>query len=115
MVVLEIWIDVAIPVELIDDEVEILVLALGHVLHEQTPRHFAALDEALIHSKHVAAPLRFVGAETARRMQHTGRNQPAGAGLEAVRLGEIEDAVVSLVPILEACAPLPWLCRVRGP
>ena len=106
MVILEIRIDVAGPVELIDNEIEILVLALGHVLHEQTPRHLAAFDKALVHAKHITAPLRFVGAETTRRVQHAGRNQPAGAGLEAVGFGEIEDTIVALVPILEALAHL---------
>ena len=35
-----------------------------------------------------------------------GRDEPAGAGLQAVGLGEIEDAVVALVPVLEALADL---------
>ena len=35
-------------------------------------------------------------------MQHVGGNQPAGAGLESIGLGKIEDAVVPLVPALEA-------------
>ncbi len=34
--------------------------------------------------------------------KHAGGNQPAGAGLEAIGLGMIQDAVVALVPALEA-------------
>ena len=89
MVILEVRIHVAGPVELVDNEIQILVLALGHVLHKHAPRHFTAFHEVLVHAEYITAPLRFVGAETARRVQHTGGNQPAGAGLEAIRLGEI--------------------------
>ena len=39
-------------------------------------------------------------------VEDAGADQPAGAGLQAVGLGEVEDAVVALVPILEALADL---------
>ena len=39
-------------------------------------------------------------------MQHSGRHHPAGARLEAVGLREIEDAVVALVPVLQAAADI---------
>ena len=106
MVVLEVRIHVAGPVELIDDEIEVPVLALGHVLHKQTPRNFTAFHEVLVHAEYITAPLRFVGAKAARRVQYAGRDQPAGAGLEAIGLGEIKDAVVALVPILQTLAHL---------
>ena len=35
-----------------------------------------------------------------------GPTEPAGAGLQAIGLGEVEDAVVALVPILDALADL---------
>ena len=63
VVLLEVRVDVRFPVELLDDEVEVLVLLLGHVLDQQRPRHLAALDERLVHAEHVAAPLRLVGAQ----------------------------------------------------
>ena len=74
--------------------------------HEQAPQHFAALDEVLIHAENVAAPLRLVGAEAAGRVKNARIDEPAGAGLETVGLREIEDAVVALVPVLEAAADL---------
>ena len=77
-----------------------------HVLHQQRPRHFAAFDERLEHAEHVGAPLRLVRAERAGRVQHAGRNQPAGAALQPVRPRQIENAVVALAPIFEALADL---------
>ena len=110
MAVLEIFVGVAGPVELVDDEVEVAVLFLRHVLHEQTPRHFAAFDKVLVHAEHVAAPLRLVGAKTAGGVQDARGDEPTGAGLEAVRAGQVENAVVTFVPIREALAHL----RLRG-
>ena len=99
-------IDVLFPVELADDEVEILVLLLRHVFHQQRPGHVAAFDDDLEHAEHVAAPLRLVGAERAGGVQHAGRNQPAGAALQAIGPREIENAVVAFVPVLQALADL---------
>ena len=45
-------------------------------------------------------------------MEHVGRNQPPGARLEPVGLGQVEDAVVALVPPLQAAAEL-FLLRPR--
>ena len=39
-------------------------------------------------------------------MQHARRNQPAGAALQTIRLRQVEDPVVPLVPILQALAQL---------
>ena len=49
----------------------------------------------------IAGPLRFVGAEAARRVQQARRHVPAGARLQAIGLGQIGDAVVALVPDLQ--------------
>ena len=112
VVLLEVRVDVLLPIELLDDEVEILVLVLGHVLDQQRPGHFAAFDQRLEHAEHVGAPLRLVGAERAGRVQHAGRNQPAGAALQPIGLRQIEDAVVALVPILQALRS--WALVVPG-
>jgi hypothetical protein len=106
MVVFEFGIDVAIPIELFDDPIEVAMFALGHVFDEERPGNFAAFDEGLIHSKNVAAPLRFVGAKGTGRVKDARRNQPAGAGFEAVGAREIEDAVVAFVPVFEAAPDL---------
>ena len=97
-------VDVLVPVELLDDEVEILMFVLGHVFDQQCPGHFAALDDRLEHAEHVAAPLRLIGTQRAGRVQHAGRNQPAGAALQAVGSREIEDAVIALRPIFQTAA-----------
>ena len=89
-------VDVLLPVELLDDEVEILVLFLRHVLDQQRPRHFASFDQRLEHAEHVRAPLRLVGAERAGGVQHAGRNQPASAALQAIGPRQVENAVVAL-------------------
>src|SRR5437016_12469673 len=43
-------------------------------------------------------------------MQNAGGDQPAGAGLEAVGLAEIEDAIVSFIPALQAAANIGLGC-----
>ena len=99
---LVVGVDVLLPVELTDDEVEIVVLLLRHVLDEQAPRHRSSLDERLEHCEHVAAPLWLVGEKRARRVEDARRDQPAGATLEPVGLGEVDDTVVATVPVLQA-------------
>ena len=94
-------IDVLLPIELADDEVEILVLVLGHVLDQQRPGNVAAFDDRLEHAEHVAAPLRFVGAQRTGSVQDAGRNQPTGAAFQPIGAAEIQNAVVALVPILQ--------------
>ena len=101
---LEARIDVLLPVELLDDEVQVVVLVLGHVLDQQRPGHFAAFDQRLVHAEHVGAPLRLVGTHRAGGVQHAGGDHPAGAGLQAIGLREVEDAVVALVPVFQAAA-----------
>ena len=91
------------------------MLLLGHVLDEQAPRHRPALDHRLIHGEDVGAPLRLVGHQRAGRVQHARRHQPAGARLQAIRLAVVEDAVVALVPVVEAAARCrPWSCPAPG-
>ena len=113
---LELGVDVLLPVELVDEVVEVVVLVLGDVLDEQVPGDAAALDHRLVHAEDVGAPLRLVGHERAGGVEDARGDQPAGAGLEAVRLGVVEDAVVALVPALQAaCGCRPWWCPARGP
>ena len=89
VVVLEIRIHVLVPIQLLDDEVDVLMVLLGHVLYEQAPRNIAPFDHALVHAEHVAAPLRLIGAEASRGVEDAGVDEPTGAGLEAVGLGQI--------------------------
>ncbi len=104
--VLEVGVGVEVPIEEVDDVVEVLVLPLGHVLHQEAPGHAAALDHGLEHGEDVAAPLRLVGQDRARGMEHPGRDQPARSRPQTVGLAEVEHAVVAAVPILQAAAHL---------
>ena len=106
VVILEVRVDVLVPVELVHDEVDVLVLGLRHVLDEEGPRYFAAFDEVLVHAEHVGTPLRLIGAERAGSVEDARVDEPAGAGLELVGLGEGEDLVVTLVPVGDALADL---------
>src|SRR5690242_18557886 len=114
----EMGVNVLFPIELADDEVEVFVLVGRHIFYEERPRYFAAFDERLEHAKHVGAPLRLIGAERAGSVQHTGRDQPTGTSLQAIRTRQIEDAVVALAPILEALADVSlrraWLKAHEG-
>ena len=101
---LEMRIDVLVPVQLADDEVQVLMFFLGHVFDQQRPGNVAAFDDRLVHAEHVAAPLRFVGAERTGCVQDAGRNQPAGAPFEAIGPAEIENAVVALVPVFQTAS-----------
>src|SRR5687768_1647959 len=102
MVLFKIRVDVCFPVELLDDEVEVLVLLLGHVLDEQRTGHFATFYERLVHAEDIGSPLRLVGAERTRRVQDAWSDEPTAAGFQAKSLRQVEDAVVALVPVLQA-------------
>ena len=65
MMVFEFRIHVFLPVTLVHDEVEAVVLVLGHVLHEQAPRNFATHDDILIHAEDVAAQWPRAGSKAA--------------------------------------------------
>ncbi len=106
VIVFEIFVGVAFPIELVDEEIEIFVVFRGHVFHEQRPRNFAAFDERLIHAEHVTAPLRLVSAKRTGRVKNARRNQPASAGFQAIGAAEVENAVVAFVPVFEAAADL---------
>ena len=106
MVVLEIRIDVLVPIQLLDDEVDVLVVLLGHVLHQQAPGHIAPFDHALVHAEHVTTPLGLIGAQAARSVENARVDEPTGSRLEAVGFGEVQNAVVALVPVLEALPDL---------
>ncbi len=97
---------VEVPVQEVDDVVEVLLLALGHVLHQEAPGDAPALDHGLEHGEDVAAPLRLVGQDRARRVEHPRRDQPARSRPQAVGLAEVEHAVVAAVPVLQAAAHL---------
>ena len=88
MVVLEVVVGVAFPIQLLHEIVEVVVILLWHVLDQQGPGDFAAFDQRLIHAENIAAPLRLISAEGTGRVQDAGADEPAGAGLEAVGLGE---------------------------
>ena len=64
------------------------------------------VGERLEHAEDVGAPLRLVGADGARRVQNARGNHPAGARLQAIGAGEIQNAVVALVPVFQALANL---------
>ena len=68
MVVLEMFVRVACPIQLIHQVIQIVVIFLRHILDQERPRHFAAFDQRLIHAEDIAAPLRLIGAEGTRRM-----------------------------------------------
>jgi len=110
VVVLEIRIDVGFPVQLIDNEVQVLVLVRRHVLDQQRPGHDAAFDQRLVHAEHVAAPLRLVGTQRAGCVQHARRHRPPRAPLQPIGFGEIQNSVVALVPVLQALADLGFGC-----
>src|ERR1051325_1401689 len=106
MMVFEFRVNVGGPVELVHDPVEVPVFALGHVFDEERPGNFAAFDERLIHGEDVAAPLRFVSAERAGGVKDARANEPTRAGLEAIGLGQIKNAVVAFVPVFQAAPDL---------
>src|SRR6266852_4319043 len=106
MVIFEARVHVGFPVELIDNEIEVFALVFRHILDQETPRDVPALDHALVHAEDVAAPLRFVSAETARSMKDRGTDQPTAAGLEPIRFREIQNSVVALVPIFQTFSNL---------
>src|SRR5437867_412215 len=79
VIIFELRVHVGFPIELLDDPVEVFVLAAWHVFNKEGPGHFTALDEGLIHRKHVAAPLRLVGAERAGSVEDARTDEPAAA------------------------------------
>ena len=106
VVILEVRIHVLVPVELIDDEVDVLVLGLRHILDEQGPRHFASFDEVLIHTEDVRTPLWLIGAERTWGVEDARIDQPTRTRLKLIGLGELENLVVALVPVRDAFADL---------
>ena len=115
MVVLEVGVKVAVPVQLVDDEVDVVVVCGGHVFDQKLPRNVTSLDKVLIHSENVTTPLGFVSAEGPWGVEYARRNEPAGARLQAVGAGEVKDSIVSLVPIGDAFAHLILGCAGLQP
>ena len=54
--------------------------------------------------EHVGVHLRLVGDQRTGRVQNAGVDLPPAAGLQLVRARVVEDAVVALVPALQAAA-----------
>ena len=104
MVIFETRIDIAVPVELIHQVVEIVGPVLGNILDQQFPRDGTPFNHRLIHAKYIRAPLRLVSDQRTRGVQDARRHQPARAGLEPVCLAEVEDAIVPFVPAFQATA-----------
>ena len=98
----EFGIDVGVPVEHPDDEIEVVMMFRRHILHQQIPRHRAAFHHGLEHAEHVGIHLRLIGHQRPGRVQNAGVDLPAGARLQLVGFRVIEDAVVALVPALQA-------------
>ena len=102
--VLEMGAGVEVPVDEVDDVVEVLLLGLRHVLDEERPGDAAALDHRLEHREDIASPLGLVGQDRARGVKDAGRDEPAGARLQAIAFTEVEHSVVADVPVLQAAA-----------
>ena len=100
----EFGIGVGVPIEHVEQVVEIVMVFGRDVFDQQVPRHGAAFDQRLIHREDVGVDLRFVGDQRTGRVQNAGVDLPAGAGLQAVGLGEVQNAVVAFVPALQAAA-----------
>ena len=107
---LEVRVDVLFPVELFDDEVEVELLVFRNVLDEEIPRNRVVVGQRLEHAEDVGTPLRLVSADGTRSVKNARRNEPARARLQPIRFRQIENAVVALVPVLEALANLRF-CR----
>src|SRR6266436_6579480 len=90
MIVLKAWVHIRFPVELRDDEIQVVVFGFRHVLDKQVPGHITALDHALIHPEYVAAPLRFIGAKAAGRMEDAWADEPTGSWLQAISFRQVE-------------------------
>ncbi len=106
VVVLERRVEVSVPIELVDDEVDVLMLFLGHVFDQEVPWYRATFHEVLVHPKNVTTPLRFVGAERSWGVEDARGDEPSGAWLQSVGPREIEDSVVALVPVFDAAPDL---------
>ena len=106
MVRSEVRIRVRLPVQHLDEIVEVTVVFRPHVLHQQIPWHDAPVHLRLEHREHVAVDLRLVGDERSGRVQNPRVDLPAGPRLEPEGLGEKRDAVVAAAPALEARAHL---------
>ena len=110
VIVFERGVEISLPVELIDDEVDVLVALLWHVLDQEFPWNGATFDEVLVHPENVTSPLWFVGAKRAGGVEHAGGNEPPGARLQTVGAGQVEDSVVTFVPVFDAAAYLFTRC-----
>ena len=91
----EVGVRITFPVHQIYQKVQIVVFVFWNILKKKLAFDKATIDHRLEHGENVTAPLRFVGQQGARCVQHASWNQPTSAGLQAVRFGIIQNAVVA--------------------
>ncbi len=87
-----------------------------HVLDEQRPRNFAALDQRLVHAEHVASPIA-VRRCRANRARAGCTVRPASR-CRALTGRPSRDRGCRCRPCSSppgTAAPVPWWCRVRDP
>ena len=106
MVVLERCIEVSVPIELVDDEIDVLMLLLGHVLDQEFPWYGTTFHEVLVHPEDITSPLGLVGAEGSWGVEDAGRDEPPSAWFQAIGSRKIEDPVVTFVPVFDASPDL---------
>ena len=111
-VLVEVGVDVQLPVEDAHQVVEVVPPLLRHVLEEKLLGRVSLPDQRLEHREDVGGALRLVGEQRARCVQDPRWYVPAGAGAQPVSPRQIQDAVVALVPGREA-APDVLLRRLR--
>ena len=102
----EFRIDIGFPIEHADDVVKILMAARRDILHQQFPRHGAALHHGLKNGADIRIHLRLVSDQRTGRMQNPGVDLPACSGAQFVGFRVVEDSVVAFIPALEAAADI---------
>ena len=98
----EFRIDVGVPIQHADDVVQVVMIFRRHVLHQKVPRHRPAFHHRLEHPEYIRIHLRLISDQRPRRMQDARVDLPSGARLQAIRFRMVQDAVVALVPALQA-------------
>ncbi len=110
----ELGIGVGVPIEHVEEVIEVVVVLRGDVLDEEVPRHRAAFHHRLIHREHVGVHLRLIGHQRPRRVRMPGsicQPCPVAAGTPSSDRG-CRCRPRSSVP--GAAISSPW-CRAPGP